>query len=96
MCFLKADVVQLPVSHFWEIRDNEWLGSKLWVSYNKKKREFLGHPVVRTPCSHCQGARFVPGQGIKIWAKRCGLKNKKGEKLFRCSIAVHTQSLRPV
>lgn len=77
MCFLKADVVQLPVSTF-EIRDNEWLGQSSGV-LQQEKREFLGHPVVRTPCSHCQRPDLIPGQGIKI-SESCmvWLKTKKG------------------
>ena len=37
MCFLKVDRVQLPVSHFWEIRDNEWLGQSSGVLQQEKE-----------------------------------------------------------
>ena len=29
-------------------------------SKKKKKREFAGGPVVKTPCFHCQGPKFDP------------------------------------
>lgn len=28
--------------------------------------EFLGGPVVKTPCFQCQGTGLIPGQGTKI------------------------------
>ena len=70
---------------------------KALVSYNKKRREFPGHPVVRTPFSHCRRPDSIPGQGIKIsQAAWCGFKKKVGgggkvKNSFKCSIAVHTQ-----
>ena len=53
----------------------------LHVYFNVEReqtKEFPGDPVIRTLHFHCQGPRFIPGQGTKILqATLHGQKKKK-------------------
>ena len=57
-------------------------GRVKWEAGFKKKRNFPGTPLIKTPCFHCRGMSSIPGPGTKIpHATRYGQKVLKKEKL---------------
>ena len=40
--------------------EEDYFGKCQVLSSRKRKREFPGHPVVRTPCFSCRGPEFNP------------------------------------
>ena len=49
----------------------------------RKIGDISGGPVVKTPCSHCKGCRFDPGQRSKIpHAWQCDNNNKRNFAIF--------------
>ena len=56
------------------------MGTRRKLCLIRAFRDFLGSPVVKTPCFHCRGHGFdsIPGQGTKIpQAMQRGQKKKK-------------------
>lgn len=52
------------------------------LTWKTNFREFLGRPVVRTPCFHCQGPGLNPGRGTKILQAVAWQRKKRKKKLF--------------
>ena len=61
----------LPLQWGWKHTACVFLISDDWTQLNASllkshKRDFLGHPVIRTQYFQCCGLKFNPGQGPKV------------------------------